>query len=265
MKKFDLKEVREFPEYGIKILNSGSDGNCTIWNNVMIDCGIAFKRIKPHLKNITLLIITHIHGDHLNPSSLNRILEKRGMVVMCNREVYNKWIWYCNNNSFLQRRLDKFQVLENEQVYQWDVEHINTTVNTYPVMHGSAGKPVVRNIAVRLSKIDKPGMVFCTDTGYMQELYLPREDKKEQPAFDRLKGQDIYLLEANHVVDVIEERIRRKTQNDELVIQETCAMINHTNLNTCIEVYEQLKREDSKLVQMHISSTNYYGDEEEEE
>ncbi|MBF0714516.1 hypothetical protein HZY83_07485 [Gemella sp. GH3] len=55
------------------IISSGSKGNCVIIENVMIDCGVPFKKIKECLYNINYLLITHIHSDHLNKSCVKQI------------------------------------------------------------------------------------------------------------------------------------------------------------------------------------------------
>lgn len=66
-----MKEVSEELKY--KIVRSGSKGNCVIMNDIMIDCGVPFKLIKDELYNVRLLLITHIHSDHVTPSTLKRI------------------------------------------------------------------------------------------------------------------------------------------------------------------------------------------------
>lgn len=45
------------------IVNSGSDGNCLIFNKYMaIDMGITFKKLKPYLKELKIILLTHIHS-----------------------------------------------------------------------------------------------------------------------------------------------------------------------------------------------------------
>lgn len=56
-----------------KIISSGSKGNCVIINDVMVDCGVPFKNIKDDLYDIKYLILTHIHSDHIRPSTLESI------------------------------------------------------------------------------------------------------------------------------------------------------------------------------------------------
>jgi hypothetical protein len=46
-----------------EILHSGSDGNCLIFNKYMaIDMGIPYKQIKPYLKELKVILLTHIHS-----------------------------------------------------------------------------------------------------------------------------------------------------------------------------------------------------------
>lgn len=45
------------------ILKSGSSGNCLILNKYMaVDMGISFKQIKPYLKELKIILLTHIHS-----------------------------------------------------------------------------------------------------------------------------------------------------------------------------------------------------------
>lgn len=46
-----------------EILNSGSDGNCTIINEIIaIDMGVSYKKLKEYHKTIKLVLLTHIHS-----------------------------------------------------------------------------------------------------------------------------------------------------------------------------------------------------------
>ena len=56
-----------------KILSSGSKGNCIIINDIMVDCGLSFNKIKKDLYDIKYLIVTHIHGDHIKLNTISSI------------------------------------------------------------------------------------------------------------------------------------------------------------------------------------------------
>ncbi|HFI0463794.1 TPA: MBL fold metallo-hydrolase [Streptococcus suis] len=54
-------------------MGSGSKGNAVLIENVLIDCGIPFKKLKPYLYDVDYLLITHIHSDHLNVGCVKQI------------------------------------------------------------------------------------------------------------------------------------------------------------------------------------------------
>lgn len=71
-----------------EIISSGSKGNAVLINDVMVDCGIAFKRMKDYLYDTKYLLITHIHSDHVKPSTLKRIKKEfPHITVISNYEV----------------------------------------------------------------------------------------------------------------------------------------------------------------------------------
>lgn len=56
------------------IIQSGSNGNAVIYNqDIMVDCGVPFSKIKPYYKQIKLLLLTHIHSDHFNKTTIKTL------------------------------------------------------------------------------------------------------------------------------------------------------------------------------------------------
>lgn len=50
-------------ETNVNIINSGSDGNAVVlYKKILVDCGIPFKRIRPFLKELKIVLLTHIHS-----------------------------------------------------------------------------------------------------------------------------------------------------------------------------------------------------------
>jgi len=58
-----------------RILSSGSAGNAVRIRNIMIDCGIAFNKMKEELYKCQYLLITHDHQDHVKPAVLKQIAD----------------------------------------------------------------------------------------------------------------------------------------------------------------------------------------------
>lgn len=56
-----------------KIIATGSKGNFVRIEDIGIDCGISFKRMKEELYKCRSLFITHAHSDHLKPETLAMI------------------------------------------------------------------------------------------------------------------------------------------------------------------------------------------------
>lgn len=73
-----------------KIHKSGSSGNCVQIDNILIDIGINTKELKlmVDLNEISTLIITHEHSDHINKSTLKKLITKD---IYVNASTYQKF------------------------------------------------------------------------------------------------------------------------------------------------------------------------------
>lgn len=61
-----------------KIINSDSSGNATIVNDViLIDCGVSYKSLKNYIENLKIVLLTHIHHDHFNKSTIKKLTLNR--------------------------------------------------------------------------------------------------------------------------------------------------------------------------------------------
>jgi ribonuclease BN (tRNA processing enzyme) len=78
-----------------EIISTGSKGNCVIINDVMVDCGVPFSKIKKQLYDIKYLLLTHTHGDHMNLKTLQQIAEQFPRIcIIGNYEVHAAY--HCN-------------------------------------------------------------------------------------------------------------------------------------------------------------------------
>ena len=61
-----------------KIINSGSDGNAIIINDViLIDCGVSYKKLKDYINYLKIVLLTHIHHDHFKKSTIRKLVSNR--------------------------------------------------------------------------------------------------------------------------------------------------------------------------------------------
>lgn len=61
-----------------KIINSGSDGNGLILEDtILVDCGVSFKKLNDYYKQLKIVLLTHIHGDHFNKKTISKLAVER--------------------------------------------------------------------------------------------------------------------------------------------------------------------------------------------
>lgn len=255
LKKYPTQVLH--PELNLIQVNSNSEGNCNIWEvetkkgtiNIMIDCGLPFTRIKPFLpKKLDLLIITHKHGDHLGVASLNNLLKKYPkMMVMTNGSVMNKWVSVVNDKPTYSVQKDRFTIINNYQKANGVIAGLDLNITAIPVEHGDSRTSSIPNHSYLIAPDGEKGLVFCTDTGNMLELLKHEE----------LKGQNIYLLETNYSMEVLEKNMQDKVEQCIDVSHEVSARRNHTEVKTALHVFDVLSDRHSVLVPAHISSSNY--------
>lgn len=71
------------------IISSGSIGNAMILEDtILIDCGVSFTKLKDFYKSLNLVLLTHIHSDHFNKTTIKRLAKERPTL----RFVCCKWL-----------------------------------------------------------------------------------------------------------------------------------------------------------------------------
>ena len=98
----DVDEKQRLDSLNYEVLKTGSKGNCVVIEDVMIDCGIPFSRMKDHLYDIKYLLITHQHSDHVKPATLQKIKDMFPKItILGNYEVAQRFgVDIIVNNGF---------------------------------------------------------------------------------------------------------------------------------------------------------------------
>ena len=66
-----------------KTIETGSAGNAFLLDDLMIDCGLSWKKILHAAKKTSWVLLTHEHGDHLCIATLRKIVAIHSVGIVC--------------------------------------------------------------------------------------------------------------------------------------------------------------------------------------
>lgn len=161
------------------VLSSGSKGNTTYIETentkILIDAGNTCKYIINKLEeyqidpqSIDAILITHTHSDHIK--GLPVLLKKINPCVYITKKMY-PYMEY----------LENYQIIDTSSITIKDmfIEVIKTSHDTED------------SVGYIINNQDK-SIVYITDTGYINQKY-----------FEQLKNRDIYIMESNHDIEML--------------------------------------------------------------
>lgn len=185
------------------VIATGSRGNAVTLNyDILIDCGVPYKRISHIAPLLKLVLLTHRHQDHFNPATIRRLHKERpGLRFGC-----CEWMLpHMLDAGVSPTAIDIFTASEHETMYKYHAGDI--TVQPFPLYHD------VENCGYKITSFgDK--VLYATDTSTLDHVKAP--------------GFDLYLIEANHTEDELADRIRRKIEAGEFVYEHR---VEHTHLS----------------------------------
>lgn len=168
------------------VISTGSKGNAVlIGANIMVDCGVPFKLLEPHVKALRLVLLTHEHGDHFNPATVRRLHSERPAL----RFGCCEWMVGHLLNAGVDKRVIDVLTPKSCAVYGG-----GCTVIPEPLFHN------VPNCGYHIY-MDGERLFYATDTGTLDGI--------------EAKGYDLYLVEANHTKADIAARAAEKQARGE--------------------------------------------------
>lgn len=204
------------------IIATGSTGNATIINDhILIDCGVSYRKLNPHVKDLDLVLLTHQHSDHFRPSTVEELHRRRPTLRFgCGRWMVELLI----TSGIPARNID---VLEPG----WDYVYGNQSfvVQPFPLVHN------VPNCGYLITEKEET-LFYATDTGTLSGVTA--------------QNCDIYLIEANHGEAEIQERIKEKLAAGEYSY-EAAAALNHLSREKALEWLSMNMGPNSRYVFMH--------------
>lgn len=201
-----------------EVIETGSKGNCTILeDHIMVDIGVSYKRFSSHADRIKVVILTHIHSDHFNPVTIARMAKEHPMVkFVCCRHLVEDLAKIVPAGSIY--------ILEPNRKYDLGL----CILSPFILYHD------VPNVGWRI-QINGQRCLYATDT---RKIDIAARD------------YDLYLIEANHDMEEILDRIRKKQEAGEF-IYEYRAINNHLSRQQCDEWLAMNKGPKSEVVYMH--------------
>lgn len=180
-----------------KILASGSSGNAVVINSeILIDIGVPMKTIREsgYIKELKLVLLTHSHGDHFNPSTVQALHRERPAL----RWACCKWMIA----PLLEAGVGKLviDVFDVEKRYCYGFLDLWAV----PIPHD------VPNCAWKISFTDinkgkEDNAFYATDCATLDGI--------------EAKDYSLYMIEANHGESEIQERIFEKEARREFAYE----------------------------------------------
>lgn len=203
------------------VIASGSTGNCEIYHSeIMIDCGVPFSAIESCIKDLKIIMLSHIHGDHFNLATIKKIQEKRPSV----RVVCGEW---------MLPLLDGVRNIDVLGLNKWyDYKHFKIAIGK--LYHG------VENCFFRIEK-NGHKTFRATDTCHLEGISA--------------KGYDLYALEHNFCEEKIHEQIKTARLNGDFTHSER-AINTHLSVQQAQKWLYENKGEHSQIIRLHESKFN---------
>lgn len=206
------------------IISTGSNGNAVvIEDKILIDCGVSFSKLKQYYKKLQIVLLTHIHTDHFNKTTIKRLaIERPTLRFACCNWLVNELV-QCGVNK---RNID---VLNVGVWYNYGGFKISPILLYHNVEQ--CGYRVFINYPDGIKKI-----MYATDTNKLDGITA--------------KNYDLYMIEANYTENGIQERINAKKVLN-MYCYEYDAMLNHLSKEKCDEFIYNNMGENSKYVYLH--------------
>lgn len=200
------------------VVATGSSGNAVILDNkILIDCGVSFKHLSSYVKNLGIVLLTHIHQDHFKKSTIERLAKERPML----RFACCEWL----TEPLKQCGVKNIDILEIGKLYNYK----QFEISPFKLYHD------VENCGYRIF-INGEKALYATDTATLDGVSA--------------KDYSLYLVEANYQADEIHQRIAEKI-SEQKYVYEYRVFKTHLSKENCDRWLMENKNENSAIVYLH--------------
>ena len=203
------------------IISTGSKGNAVVINNeILIDCGVPFKKLAPVIKSLKLVLLTHIHGDHFKPATVQALHKERPALR-----------WGCCEwmvQPLVDSGVDKRKI----DLFYPEIGFVYSDLKVEPVVlfHN------VPNCGYKITDAADKRLFYATDTGTLAGI--------------EARNYDLYMVEANHAKAELEARMEAKLAAGEFSYEWSAAQ-NHLSREQALDWLYQNMGPNSQYVFLH--------------
>lgn len=202
------------------IISTGSIGNAVVIEKaILIDFGVPYKKIEPYMKDIKLVLATHIHSDHFKASTIRRMaLEKPLLKIGCGPFLVEALV-----NAGVGK--GQIVVMQPRMIYECGV----CNVIPFPLFHDAP------NYGYKLH-FPKGKVFYATDTRSLTGITAPK--------------YELYLIENNFREEDLKARMDAKMEAG-LYAYEQRVIKNHLSDKRCNDWLYANMGSNSEYVYLH--------------
>ena len=171
------------------IISTGSRGNAVILDDtVLIDCGVSFKALRPVIRPLKLVLMTHSHSDHFNKTTVRTLVRERPSLR------FGCGPWLAGPLTDCGVPKSSIDLVYPNMMYDYGICRIS------PVN-------LVHSVPNYGYKVHFPNckVFYATDTANLNGIHAP--------------NYDLYMVEANYETDEIKERIAMKKAEGKFIYE----------------------------------------------
>ena len=213
------------------IIGSSSKGNCIIVEDVlMLDCGVTYTKIKQYLSKVKLIFISHVHKDHLLPTTIKKIAYNYPTIKFLTGSEEVVEMLYIQgihpNNIYILKSGKKYDL----GLLKVKLEELHHDVSNY---------------ALKWELNGKKGL-YVVDTSKIDHI--------------KAKNYDLYLIESNYNEELLNNHIQECVDNEDN--ENKLYYLNrvervHLSDTQCNDFLIQNMGQNSIYEKIHKSSYNY--------
>lgn len=204
----------------VNIISSGSRGNAVLYHNsILVDCGVSYAKLEPFVRQISIVLLTHSHGDHISIKTLQRLQYERPSVR----------IGCCGWLLPLLSGLNNIDLYEVGMVYNYG----DFKVSPFKLYHD------VPNCGYRIYK-GEHRILHATDTAHLDGISA--------------KGYDLYAIEANYDEEKVEQAIVEAQERGEYC-HAIGSIKSHLSTQQAFDFIHKNKKDTSEVLLLHKSNS----------